>query len=206
MSEPYLEQKEGIFDRIWTVPNALSALRILMLVPMILCLLEKTPEGYSWAFALIMVGYLTDSLDGFIARHFNQKSKFGMILDPAGDKIVTIGLTLTLYFTGILPLYFMLFIVARDVIIGLGAVYALHKKDVITLPILIGKLNTLVLGTVLAVYPLVYSELAEALPWLKNASLFVVKWGTLLACATILASLAAYAVKYLSNIKKNDAK
>ena len=75
----------------WTVPNVLSLLRIAILPAFIILYLfsrEYQSDAMQYtAFALLIVSGLTDCLDGFIARRFNQASEIGKLLDPIADKL-----------------------------------------------------------------------------------------------------------------------
>src|SRR6058998_3491797 len=72
-------------DRVWTVPNLLSLLRLLG-VPLFLWL-ALGPQADGWAFAVLAFGGLSDYADGKIARRFNQSSRLGAVLDPAADRL-----------------------------------------------------------------------------------------------------------------------
>ena len=69
------------------IPNGISLFRILLIFPVIL-FLEINFKSYTWFF--ILIGGISDYFDGFIAKKFNLKSKFGAIIDPLADKILII--------------------------------------------------------------------------------------------------------------------
>ena len=71
-------------DRVLTVPNALSALRLVG-VPVFLWLILAHHDG--WALVLLMVSGFTDYLDGKIARRWNLVSRLGQLLDPVADRL-----------------------------------------------------------------------------------------------------------------------
>jgi CDP-diacylglycerol--glycerol-3-phosphate 3-phosphatidyltransferase len=71
--------------RLQTVPNAITALRILILPPLAMAL-EK--NNVSWAVSLLSIAILSDFLDGFLARRFRQESDVGKLMDPVADKIL----------------------------------------------------------------------------------------------------------------------
>jgi cardiolipin synthase (CMP-forming) len=74
-------------DRIWTIPNALSVLRLLG-VPLFLWLLLG-PHADGWAIAVIAVSGFTDWADGVLARRLDQLSRFGALLDPSSSSDAT---------------------------------------------------------------------------------------------------------------------
>lgn len=87
-------------------------------------------ELYRWlAVATFILASLSDALDGYIARNFNQQSRLGKILDPAADKGLMLAAVLTLTFSpwpGGLPLWLTTIIVSRDVLLILGALLLNH--------------------------------------------------------------------------------
>lgn len=192
-------------DRFWTIPNVLSILRIILIIPIVDQLKTNTPESNFTAFILIGVAYFTDFLDGFLARAMKSTSKIGQLLDPIGDKLLAITVSAVLYFGKQAPLYFFVLIVARDLIISLGAFYALNMKKKIMLPILSGKITTLILGIVLAFYPLHYSFAMQYTPW-KDIIQAIVFYGTITASFMLVISGLFYVINYFQNFlnqKKN---
>ena len=71
-------------DRIWTVPNVMSFFRLLLIPVIMWVYLAK--KDYVLVAVLLVVSGITDVADGFIARHFNQVSNLGKMLDPVADK------------------------------------------------------------------------------------------------------------------------
>jgi cardiolipin synthase len=105
-------------DRILTVPNALSVLRLLG-VPVFLWLLLG-PHADGWALALLAVSGITDWADGVLARKLNQQSAFGALLDPAADRLYILATLVGLVLRHILPLWVAIVLVARDLVLGLA--------------------------------------------------------------------------------------
>jgi len=71
---------------------------------------------------LFFIAYLSDLLDGFLARKFNEITEFGKIIDPLADKIFVIGVILQLYISGEITHFYFWIVVLRDVIILIGGV------------------------------------------------------------------------------------
>ena len=114
-----------VSSRIVTIPNILSLLRLL-LIPVFLVLLVLGHFG--WALLLIAVSAITDFVDGYVARHFNQVSRLGQLLDPAVDRLFILSTLAGLGWVGVLPWWFVGVIVARDVLLLiLGVVLANHR-------------------------------------------------------------------------------
>jgi cardiolipin synthase (CMP-forming) len=111
-------------DRVLTIPNALSMLRLLG-VPLFLWL-ALGPKDDGWAVIVLMVGGFTDYLDGKIARRFNLTSRLGAMLDPAADRLYILATLAALTVRGIVPIWLSGGIVGRDLVLSLGLL-ALHR-------------------------------------------------------------------------------
>lgn len=103
-------------DRVWTVPNALSALRLLG-VPLFLYLVLG-PEADGWAVLLLMFAGFTDYADGKIARRFNQYSDLGRLLDPAADRLYILATLIALVVRDGLPLWWAAVLIGRDLVLA----------------------------------------------------------------------------------------
>ncbi|PXA67426.1 CDP-diacylglycerol--glycerol-3-phosphate 3-phosphatidyltransferase [Cryobacterium arcticum] len=105
-----------------TVPNLLSFLR-LALVPVFLSLLVTGADA--WALLVLAVSSLTDFLDGWIARRFNQITRLGQLLDPAADRLYIFAALIGLAWRELVPWWLVVIVVGRDVfLLGLGVVLA----------------------------------------------------------------------------------
>lgn len=99
-------------DRVLTVPNVLSALRLLG-VPVFLWLVLG-PHHDRVAFVVLMVSGATDYLDGYLARRLHQVSRLGALLDPLADRLYIASTVLALTIRHVIPLWLLLVLVARD--------------------------------------------------------------------------------------------
>ncbi len=104
-------------NRVVTVPNALSLLRLLG-VPVFLYLVLVTEQD-GWALLLLMAAGATDYLDGKIARMFGQYSRLGELLDPAADRLYIFATLLALVARDGLPLWWALVLIGRDGVLAL---------------------------------------------------------------------------------------
>ena len=104
-------------DRIWTVPNALSVLRLLG-VPLFLWLLLG-PEEDGWAVVVLMVSGFTDWADGKIARWMNQGSRLGALLDPAADRLYIVSTLVALALREVVPVWMVALLLGRELVLGL---------------------------------------------------------------------------------------
>lgn len=123
------------------IPNALCMLRMLLVVPVAWLLLRHEFWLTLWVFAFAA---FTDGLDGFIAKRCGWTSELGKILDPLADKILLVGVFITLAVIGLAPAWLAAIVVSRDVIISAGAItYNSLYGDPQGHPTWISKLNTL---------------------------------------------------------------
>jgi cardiolipin synthase (CMP-forming) len=99
-------------DRIWTVPNALSMVR-LVFVPIFLWLILTGQDN--WAVVVLTLSGVTDYLDGKIARRYNLVTRFGQLLDPVSDRLYILSTLLGLAWREIIPWWLVAILVAREV-------------------------------------------------------------------------------------------
>ena len=102
-----------VSDRILTIPNVLSFLRLL-LIPLFVWL-ALVPEADWWAFGILALSSVTDWLDGVIARRFDMMSRLGQVLDPVADRLFVVCTIGVLAIREIVPWWLVIVLVARDV-------------------------------------------------------------------------------------------
>ncbi len=102
-------------DRVLTVPNLLSMLRLAG-VPLFLWLVLG-PEADGWALLLLMVSGFTDYLDGNLARRLNQTSSLGQVLDPVADRLYILAVVVGLVLRDIIPVWLAVILPMRDVLL-----------------------------------------------------------------------------------------
>jgi cardiolipin synthase len=109
-------------DQVWTVPNALSVLRLLG-VPLFLWLILRPafhgPRMDGWAILVLALAGFTDYLDGKIARAFHQTSRIGTLLDPAADRLYILATLVGLAWRDIIPIWLVVILVGRDLLMGI---------------------------------------------------------------------------------------
>jgi len=110
-----LTDVRGPADRIVTIPNALSMLRLLG-VPLFLWLLLG-PQADLLALLVLMVAGLSDYFDGKIARWLGQTSKLGVLLDPAADRLYILATLVAFVIRDIIPWWLALLIIGRDLVL-----------------------------------------------------------------------------------------
>lgn len=109
----------GPRDRgLWTIPNAISIARLLAVPVFVWLLLAE--DRLAAAGVLLAVLGATDWIDGYIARHFDQASEIGGILDPTADRILLFAGVIGLMIQGSLPLWLGVLIFLREAVISLA--------------------------------------------------------------------------------------
>ena len=122
------------------LPNAISIFR-LVLVPVSLGCLYR--GDHIAAFLAFLVAGVSDAADGYIARRWNLETALGRLLDPLADKVLLVGMMIALGWLGLLPVWLVALVVARDVAIVLGVVATwVLRRPIPAAPSRISKANT----------------------------------------------------------------
>lgn len=122
------------------IPNSITILRLILIPPIIFSLLF---DRYKLAFSLFCIAGFTDAIDGYLARKFHWISRWGSMVDPLADKLLMAMTFLTLGYIHVVPLWLLITVVLRDVIIVSGGVaYHLLIGTYEFKPSLISKCNT----------------------------------------------------------------
>jgi cardiolipin synthase (CMP-forming) len=127
-------------NKIFTTSNILSLSRIVLLLPLMAVLFATDwPHKRLNAIVIIVAGMVTDSLDGYFARKFNEVSELGKIIDPLADKICVATIVVVLAIMGDIPLWYVVVVLARDVVIFIGGLYIKQKKGIVLASTMSGK-------------------------------------------------------------------
>jgi cardiolipin synthase (CMP-forming) len=176
-----------------TIPNLITLARFVLVPAVIYAMLLGRMD---WALAGFVVAGVSDGLDGFIARQFNQRSALGAYLDPMADKLLLVSVFVVLGLMGELPLWLVIAAVSRDALIVTAVLLSTVMGNPVEMkPIFVSKANTAV-QIVLAA--LVLSELAFGQHFWDLRGWLVVLSGLLTA-----ASAAAYLVAWLRHMNGN---
>ncbi len=168
-------------DRILTVPNAITAIR-LACIPVFVILLLR-PDHAGWYSAAILLGVLgvTDGVDGYVARHFDQVSTVGKVMDPVADRMLLGVAGLSIIAVGAVPLWVGIAAISREVLVAVGFLYVAavggRRMDVQWA----GKAGTF--GLMFA-FPLFlighandnWHEVAEILAWIAVVPALILGW------------------------------
>ncbi|HUH48605.1 MAG TPA: CDP-alcohol phosphatidyltransferase family protein [Mycoplana sp.] len=148
-----------------TIPNMITVVRLLAVPVFAWALLEGRLQA---AFFIFLAAGLSDAVDGYLARRWNQHSEFGAWLDPIADKMLMASAYGLLGFLGFLPAWLVLLVIGRDVLIvaAVGAA-RLQGKALQIRPILVSKANTAaqVFLVVLVLADLAFAFAADHVVW-----------------------------------------
>ncbi len=111
---------EDGLDRIFTVPNVITMVRLLC-IPVFLWLLFGAHEQTAAAILLAVLG-ATDWVDGYVARHFGQVTTLGKVLDPTADRVLVGTAVISILVYGAVPLWFGIATIVREVLVSVMVV------------------------------------------------------------------------------------
>ncbi len=191
MAEPRLRDR----NRVLTVPNVLSVIR-LALVPVFLWLL-LVEHAYAWATGILMFTGASDWADGKIARLMNQSSRLGELLDPAVDRIYVITIPVAFALRHLVPWWFVIVLIARDAILA-ATLPALRSRGLTSLPVTyIGKGATFAL---MSGFPLILLGQFDGL-W--SRVVLAIGWGfTIWGFALYLWSFVLYMAQFVLVLRR----
>lgn len=110
--------RQDMATTVWTIPNAISSLRIVA-CPIIIVLLSATAPSAIWlALAIMIVCEFSDYLDGYLARAYQQVSNVGKILDPMADSLFHVAVFLAFVERGWMPVWMLAVIALRDIVVS----------------------------------------------------------------------------------------
>lgn len=137
-------------DKILTVPNLLSFLRLCMIPLMVWLYVLK--ENYGMTTLVLLLSGLTDVVDGLIARRYGMVSDFGKALDPVADKLTQIALMYCLVNRFPLMLLPLGILVVKEVFTGITSLLAIRKTGRVEGAVWHGKVTTVLLYATMAVH------------------------------------------------------
>jgi CDP-diacylglycerol--glycerol-3-phosphate 3-phosphatidyltransferase len=155
-------------DRVLTVPNALSVVRLVLIPVFAYVLLALHANG--WAVGILMFSGASDWADGKIARLLDQSSRLGVLLDPAVDRLYMVSVPVLLAIDGIVPWWFVVVLLARDGLLA-ATLPLLRSRGLSALPVTyVGKAATFALMSgfplvLLGTWDAVWSRVSGACGW-----------------------------------------
>ena len=173
-------------DKVVNIPNCLTLIRIALL-PVVVWRFRKGDS--MGALIVYLLAMLTDAVDGFIARRYNQVTALGKLLDPLADKLSLVTLIALFVADGQIPLWLMGIILLKEVAMVVGGAVAL-KRGIVVYALPIGKITTIAFIT---------SIVVRFLGWRMTADV-------LLGVSVVLSMVALvwYSLDLMKKLKAND--
>jgi cardiolipin synthase (CMP-forming) len=173
-----------------TIPNLITVMRFLLVPGVVYAMLSGRMD---WAFAGFVIAGVSDGIDGFIARQYNQRSELGAYLDPVADKLLLVSVFVVLGIMDELPLWLVIAAVTRDALIVTAVVLSsVMSKPVEMKPLMVSKANT-ALQILLAIAVLAQLAFRADFGWPLDALVYL--------CGLLtVTSAAAYLVQWLRHM------
>lgn len=182
--------KEEIKQEAFTLPNIFSYLR-LILIPVFVVLYVK--DHYAYALGVLIVSWVSDVLDGFIARRFNMVTDLGKFLDPLADKLTQAAMIICVATTYHTMWILVGFLVIKELAMFTMGLYVLKVTNELNSARWYGKLCTGALYIVMMLHVIIPDLPAP------------ISLGSLLACAVLMMfSLVMYMIMYMKILNKSE--
>jgi CDP-diacylglycerol--glycerol-3-phosphate 3-phosphatidyltransferase len=172
---------------VTAAPNLVSLARI-ALTPVVVALLASGHRA--WAAGLLVLLFVTDGLDGYLARRQDRVTELGKVLDPAADKIAVAAVLIRLVVAGEFPLWALLLVLARDVAIAVGGVAVARRTGVVPPALMVGKVALVLLAVAVVVFAADIVMLEPPALSLAVAAVIISGAGYALAARRLLAGTA----------------
>ena len=173
-----------------TIPNMITIVRFLLVPAVVFAMLTN---NMGWALAGFVVAGVSDGVDGFIARQYNQRTELGAYMDPMADKLLLVTVFVVLGYMEELPLWLVIAAVSRDALIVCAVVLSTVMGNPVEMkPLFVSKANTAI-QIVLAATVLAELAFATHFGWGRVALISV-------SGPLTVASAAAYLVGWLRHM------
>lgn len=160
------------------LPNILTALRVAMIPVFVLTYAQVAPAV---SLVIFLLASLTDCLDGYLARKWNQITEFGKLFDPLADKLLLLAVLFCIARSGLIPWWVMVVMAVKELLMMAGSMWML-KKNVVVSANFLGKAATV--AFILA--------LTFVFPW--HSALWLTRLGNVLLYVAVALSVAAFFV------------
>lgn len=183
------------FKEILLWPNLISSFRLLLFVPFLYLFnnYSSNENVRIYILILIIVAFVSDFLDGYIARKTNSISELGKIIDPLADKILVAMIIINLYLLSEIPVFYFWIVIIRDICIFIGGIIVSQKIGKVLSSNLLGKLTVLSIGIFIITTLLNF-----------NHSDIFYNLILITSCTLCVASLIGYLMRAIEMIKWNN--
>jgi cardiolipin synthase (CMP-forming) len=173
---------------MWNLPNIISLIRLILAFPMAYFLWAGY---YEIAFTTLIIAALSDVLDGYLARKYNDISEFGKIIDPLADKVFITLSALLLVIKGLIPIWFAVAIIARDLVILSGGLYSRKKLGYVIPSNYIGKATVILIGFSIIFILLDFRD--------------IISWSLYITTLAMIISLISYFIGMMKRLKNIES-
>jgi cardiolipin synthase (CMP-forming) len=134
------KQSEEVFMNI---PNIITMVRFLLIPVFVYFFFSENQYSIEIAVAVFILSGITDTLDGYIARRYNQITKLGIVLDPLADKIMLITVLASVTISNNIPIWIIAVVAIKEILMIAGAISLYNERDIVIPANIFGKISTL---------------------------------------------------------------
>lgn len=182
------------------ISNILSSSRFILTA---VCSYYLICENFIAASIILIIIWITDLLDGYLARKRNEISNLGKIIDPVADKFSIFVISLILVYKNILPLWFFVTVILRDLLILCGGFFLYYKKKTLVQSNWIGKITVFIIGLTFLFYFLINIHNFDYFRYHNEFTELLLRVLTFLSIVMIVFSIISYFNKFLNKIKQS---
>ncbi|MEO0142098.1 MAG: CDP-alcohol phosphatidyltransferase family protein [candidate division WOR-3 bacterium] len=142
-------------NKNFTVSNIITISRLVLLPFIVIFLLNEMRLG---AFILMVLALISDVIDGYFARILHQETELGRLLDPLCDKLSLLVILITLLLINAIPLWAVVIIIMRDILIIVGSFVLFKRRSVIYKSNIFGKITGFLFGAMILAFTLNLSK------------------------------------------------
>lgn len=179
-------------EEIFNISNFLSIFRFLLVFPISFFLLGPQESRFI-AVIIGIIAVITDGLDGYFARKYNQTTDLGKIIDPLADKVLMGVVTIILVLKEMIPLWFLFVILIKDLLILFGGLYMKNRKNIVPQSNYLGKITAGVIAFYLIVTIIIFPEFETVR--------VVLLW---VATLFSLISFISYSMRFVVSVTKQE--
>ena len=132
-------KKVRVRDRLFTWSNLISLSRVFVAAPIIYLHYTNDQTVTAAVVLLILYGMVSDYLDGYLARKLDEVSEWGKVLDPIADKVSAFFLFLYTVYIGLIPIWFFVLELVRDLVILTGSIHLKLRHGKVAMATMSGK-------------------------------------------------------------------
>jgi len=182
------------------ISNILSSSRFILTA---ICAFFLFNNNFLVSSIILIVIWLSDLLDGYFARKRKEISELGKIIDPVADKFAIFTISLILVLKSLIPLWFFLVVILRDILIISGGLYLRYKKNIVLQSNWAGKITVFIIGLTFLFYFLINIKNFEYFSYHNEFTELLLSILTLLSLVVIVFSIISYFNKFLNIIKQS---